>query len=86
MKRTTNYLVIIFCISAITLAAQKGVSHLSTNTQQESTYNKYAIIGGISDYKDVQIPDLKYADKDAFASGKWLKSTHSFLMYFILKR
>lgn len=52
---------------------QKGVSPLSTNNTQLST-NTYAVVVGISDYQDKDIPDLRFADKDAEAFAIYLRS------------
>lgn len=38
------------------------------------TKNTYAVVVGISDYQDPNIPDLRYADKDAEAFASFLRS------------
>ncbi|MBK7305036.1 MAG: hypothetical protein IPI90_17800 [Saprospiraceae bacterium] len=46
----------------------KGVSPIGNNELQNSIHkNTYAVVVGISDYQDKDIPDLRFADKDAEA-------------------
>jgi hypothetical protein len=64
----------IVLISGFALPAQqKGVSPVS-NTQAITTGATYAVIIGISDYQDKDIPDLRFADKDAEAFANFLRS------------
>jgi len=70
-----NFLATILC------AQQKGASPLSTTNYQLSTSNPqpstastYAVVVGISDYQDNNIPDLRFADKDAEAFANYLRS------------
>ena len=61
----------IFCL---TLSAQeKGVSPVPSS-KGNSTGTTRAVVVGISDYKDEQIPDLRYADRDAEGFVSWLRS------------
>jgi len=76
MQKIGIYIVILFCLSAFTIAAQKGVSPLTTQNQQPTTGNTYAVIVGISDYQSPQIPDLEFAHRDALAFVDWLKNAH----------
>lgn len=48
-----------------------AINEVSTNIKG----NTYAIVVGVSDYGDKQIPDLKYADRDATAFYNYLKSS-----------
>ena len=64
--------IIALLISFHGLAQEKGLSPIkSTQSQQGKTY---AVVVGVSDYQDGDIPDLKYADKDALAFAGYLQS------------
>ncbi|MBK6352782.1 MAG: tetratricopeptide repeat protein [Saprospiraceae bacterium] len=53
----------------------KGVSPIGNNELQNSIHkNTYAVVVGISDYQDKDIPDLRFADKDAEAFANFLRS------------
>lgn len=54
-------------------AQEKGVTPVSSSggIQKGSTY---AVVVGISDYQDPDIPDLRFADKDAEAFANFLRS------------
>ena len=71
-----NIIFVISLLLSLTLFSQeKGVTPL--NPKSEITNPKSttrAVVVGISDYFDDQIPDLKYADKDAEAFAAWLQS------------
>jgi hypothetical protein len=59
------------------LSAQtgKGATPLATQNATPNTQNSTrAVVVGISDYQSIQIPDLKFADKDAQAFADWLQS------------
>lgn len=43
----------------------KGVTPSSSSAVQDSLNETYALVIGISDYQDEDIPDLNYANKDA---------------------
>lgn len=62
-------LVVSFCA----FAQQKGASPI-TSHQSPVTGATYAVVVGISNYQDEQIPDLKYADRDAEAFANFLRS------------
>ena len=47
----------------------------STVNSQRSMVETYAVVVGISDYQDEAIPDLRFADKDAEAFAKYLRSS-----------
>jgi hypothetical protein len=53
--------------------AKKGLKHV-TNISQTSSGSIYAVVVGISDYQDEDIPDLRFADKDALAFAGYLQS------------
>jgi len=45
----------------------RGASPIEIKTDQSTSGTTYAVVVGISDYQDKDIPDLRFADKDAFA-------------------
>ncbi|MBK8556505.1 MAG: tetratricopeptide repeat protein [Lewinellaceae bacterium] len=53
---------------------EKGITPAAAETAAP-TGTTYAVVVGISDYQDPQIPDLRYADKDAEAFAAYLQST-----------
>lgn len=63
------------CLVASTIYAQnlKGLTAVNVDSSAY-TGKTYAVIIGISDYQEDAIPDLKYADKDAEAFAKYLRS------------
>ena len=65
---------LLFILSFFHLPAQeKGVTPVTGNSQL-ATGNTYAVVVGISDYQDENIPDLRFADKDAEAFANFLRS------------
>ena len=56
------------------IAQQKGVSPISATDGESRKGVCRAVVVGISDYQNPEIPDLKYADKDAQAFAKFLQS------------
>jgi protein O-mannosyl-transferase len=63
-----------FLVSCILQAQDtKGLSPIPTNTTAK-VGNTYAVVVGVSDYQHKDIPDLKYAHKDAEAFSLWLQS------------
>ena len=54
-------------------AQQKGATPI-VNGQQSIAKNTYAVVVGISNYQDKDIPDLRFADKDAEAFANFLRS------------
>ncbi len=67
-------LVILWLGIALSLTAQqKGVSP-ADKKQADVTGSTYAVVVGISDYQDEDIPDLRFADKDALAFAGFLQS------------
>ena len=76
-----NIVFILFFVSAI-IAQNKAVSQSEkgispskiVNNQQLIVNNTYALVVGISDYQDKDIPDLRFADKDAEAFSNFLRS------------
>jgi tetratricopeptide (TPR) repeat protein len=66
------YTVLIIILSINTYGQVKGVTPISkSSVTHEQTY---AVVIGISDYQDKDIPDLQYADKDALAFAGFLQS------------
>ncbi|MBL7810051.1 MAG: tetratricopeptide repeat protein [Saprospiraceae bacterium] len=51
----------------------KGVNPISTSSTNSTGTNR-AVVIGISDYQDKDIPDLRFADKDAEAFANFLRS------------
>ncbi|MGB4968991.1 MAG: tetratricopeptide repeat protein [Saprospiraceae bacterium] len=76
-----NIVFILFFVSAI-IAQNKAVSQSEkgispskiVNNQQLIVNSTYALVVGISDYQDKDIPDLRFADKDAEAFSNFLRS------------
>ncbi len=73
---------LLYCFVVLSLYGQqpsnKGVSPLADNSARirsglTAAKNTYAVVVGISDYQDKDIPDLRFADKDAEAFANWLK-------------
>ncbi|MGB4970975.1 MAG: tetratricopeptide repeat protein, partial [Saprospiraceae bacterium] len=54
--------------------AGRGASPIITPNSSHITNSTYAVVIGISDYQDINIPDLRYADKDAEAFANFLRS------------
>ena len=49
-------------------SAVKGATPIPTQNAKANTQNStYAVVAGISDYQDKDIPDLRFAHKDAEA-------------------
>ena len=74
-------LLLILSVFIIDLSAQvepvtniKGVRPTASNKQMESGTTR-AVIVGVSDYQSEEIPDLKYAHKDAAAFKTYLQSS-----------
>ncbi|MFI5221878.1 MAG: caspase family protein [Bacteroidia bacterium] len=67
---------ILFFAFLFSLHAQqtKGVS-VAPASQKTAEGKTYALIAGISKYKNPAIPSLQFADKDAFAFYEYLKAT-----------
>ncbi len=53
--------------------AQKGVQPITQSTAQPTGQTR-AVVIGISDYQEKDIPDLRFADKDAEAFANYLRS------------
>ena len=47
---------------------------LTLFSQSRNSSSTYAVVVGISDYQDEEIPDLRFADKDALAFAGFLQS------------
>ena len=72
MKTMFTSLAICFCF--LLSAQEKGVTPLKTKNHSPTTASTYAVVVGISDYQDEDIPDLRFADKDALAFAGFLQS------------
>lgn len=75
----------------ITMTILNNGLHLEAQTNPQSSVNKglspienaslsiqsktYAVVVGISDYQDPDIPDLRFADRDAIAFADFLRSS-----------
>ncbi len=69
--------VITILYSSFVMAQTKGASPVAPApgmTPEGQPKNTYAVVVGISDYQDADIPDLRYADKDAEAFANFLRS------------
>jgi len=55
-------------------AQQKGATPSAGTQPSSSAGQTYAVVVGISDYQNPQIPDLRFADRDAAAFVGWLRS------------
>jgi len=72
----------LFLLSAIPLFAQtdlpagaaKGATPLNPQSAITNPQSVRAVVIGISDYQDEQIPNLRFADRDAEAFAQWLRS------------
>ncbi len=69
-----KYIVIFLLLPVLAFSQNKGVSPIANSQQQTATKNTYAVVVGISDYQDKDIPDLRFADKDAAAFAEFLRS------------
>ena len=71
-----NLLTILALLACTALSAQeKGVTPLATPTPPGGGMGEVrAVVIGISDYQDKDIPDLRFADKDAEAFANFLRS------------
>ncbi len=67
-------LVVIVTSGMSLFAQQKGVSPIPTSDQDAFEGTCRAVVVGISDYQNPDIPDLKYAHKDAQAFVKFMQS------------
>ena len=56
-------------------SAAKGATPLETHhSSLIAHHSTHALVVGISDYQNPQIPDLRFADRDAAAFAEWLRS------------
>ena len=62
----------LFLLALTVSGQQKGLTPIK---EKDSTIGEtYGLVVGISDYQDEDIPDLRFADKDAIAFANYLKS------------
>lgn len=69
--------ILIFAINLLVttiIAQQKGTTPFVSHSSDLKSYSTYAVIVGISAYQDKDIPDLRFADKDAEAFANYLRS------------
>ncbi|MBK7305034.1 MAG: caspase family protein [Saprospiraceae bacterium] len=81
MKNQILIIVFIFFIDAINAQqvlsnsnTGKGATPITISNNPLATKKNYAVVVGISDCQDKDIPDLRYADKDAEAFANFLRS------------
>ncbi len=69
--KTINTLLLCSCVFWVYAQTTKGVS-VAYSSPQEQTGKTYALIVGISQYKNPAIPSLQFADRDALAFRNYL--------------
>ena len=70
-----NLLTILVLLAGTSLSAQqKGVTPLANSQRPTANGTTRAVVVGISDYQEKDIPDLRFADKDAEAFANFLRS------------
>jgi len=75
LRTMKNTILILFVFPCVLLAQQKSATPLPTQNSNPKTQNSTrAVVVGISDYQSPQIPDLRFADRDAAAFADWLRS------------
>ena len=72
MKSNTILSLLFFSFSLF--SQEKGVTPLNPKSEIAHPKSTYAVVVGISDYQNEDIPDLRFADKDAAAFVTYLKS------------
>jgi uncharacterized caspase-like protein len=65
---------IFLTVPSVFSQSQKGATPIAGSQQSISSGQTYAVVIGISDYQDKDIPDLRFADKDAEAFANFLRS------------
>lgn len=76
MKQMITALLVIlsFATNLPLCAQQKGAAPLNPVGAFPNPQSTRAVVVGISDYQSPQIPDLRFADRDAEAFAEWLQS------------
>lgn len=69
-----KYLILFLLMPLMSFSQNKGASPIAASQDPSANKNTYAVVVGISDYQDKDIPDLRYADKDAEAFANFLRS------------
>ncbi len=70
-----NLLAILFLLPFLASSqTEKGASPLNPQSAIRNPQSVRAVVVGISDYQDKDIPDLRFADRDAEAFAVWLRS------------
>ncbi len=74
--KNKSTLILLFLLTAASVfsQSQKGATPIAGSQQSISSGQTYAVVVGISDYQDKDIPDLRFADKDAEALANFLRS------------
>jgi len=73
MTKTTFLLAALLATTPLSAQNTKGALPINQPTNPP-VHQTRAVVVGISDYQDVGIPDLRFADRDAEAFVEWLKS------------
>ncbi|MBK9015499.1 MAG: caspase family protein [Saprospiraceae bacterium] len=70
-----NILIALLIAAPLSAQTEKGATPLAQSSivNPKSSVTR-AVVIGISDYQDEQIPDLRFADRDAEAFAQWLRS------------
>ena len=70
----TIFVFLFLFLPLIIFTQQKGVTPIKSTDGSSQSGSTYAVVVGISDYQDEEIPDLRFADKDALAFAGFLQS------------
>ena len=73
-NKSTLTLSLLLAVANLFSQGQKGAAPLTVSQPSTNTGQTYAVVVGISDYQDKDIPDLRFADKDAEAFANFLRS------------
>ncbi|MEI8278894.1 MAG: caspase family protein [Bacteroidota bacterium] len=74
MKKVLIAIAILVCSLHVFAQNTKGLSVVDNSHVSLSNGKTYALIVGISKYKNPSIPPLQYADKDAYAFSEYLRN------------
>ncbi len=70
-----NHLLLLILFPFVVSAQlERGLSPLHSESGTSEADRTYAVVVGISDYQDKDIPDLRFADKDALAFAGFMQS------------
>lgn len=73
MRTLTLPLALLLTVPAL-FGQQKSATPLTPASKPTAQHSTWAVVVGISDYQDPDIPDLRFADKDAEAFAQFLRS------------